>query len=493
MKMKKMWRKRKLLVIGIPTIAVVMAAVVVLFIYRNRTAEVRTSIEAGDHYLSELDYEQAIASYQQALKIDAKNREANLGLAEAYDANQMYVYAEDIYRSMLGDDDQQADIYERLAELYIRQEKLEEARELLDTAVERVDDPEIDKLYDTTRPQPPVFSQAGGEYRERICVAIEPAGERQTLYYTVDGTEPSAESPVYEKPLILPNGETTVKAIAVNASGYQSDAAEETYDIQIQDAEIELEEYAIERAIRDKLQIDYDRPIFNDDIAQITELYIIGNQFGFADDRYSVSLEKLQYDVDGNIYSAIGTGQIRTLNDLKYMPFLERVVVLYQHELDISGLAACGVLEELSLVGDGLTAGDIAVLSGLKTLNRLNLGWNQIGDISALDGLNGLVSLGLWGNQIREISPVGNLSELQYLDFSDNRVEDISSLTGLSKLEQLWMYHNAVRDISPLEKLGSLNTLMLRDNPIENPEAVRGIYPHLIRLDENLLMLGEDE
>ena len=81
----------------------VMLAVVLTAAFRqmNHRAEFRSSVEAGNRYLSELDHDRAIASYRQALDIDPKNVEANLKLAEAYDANQMYAYAEAVYKGML--------------------------------------------------------------------------------------------------------------------------------------------------------------------------------------------------------------------------------------------------------------------------------------------------------------------------------------------------------------------------------------------------------
>ncbi len=491
--MKKLWAKHKLLVLGVPCVLILMAAAFIGYLQFRKAANVRECIEAGNQYLSELDYEQAIASYRQALDIDEKNKEANLGLAEAYDANDMFPYAEAVYTNMLKDDDQQADVYQKLAELYIRQEKLEEARELLEKAVEKVEDEVVTELYYVARPEPPTVSVDGGTYTERFQLELKPSGERQTIYYTLDGTEPTTDSQVYTTPLILENGVTQLKAIVVNTTGYQSDIASWEYDLQIRDVLVELEEPLIEAIIREKLGLPYDQPIYNDDIERITEVYIVGTAVGTGEDQYNVLMEENAYSVDGYEYALYAEGQVATLNDLQYMPFLERVAVVYQPDLDISALAGCTELKELSLVGDNLDTNDIAVLQNLDKLEKLNLGWNQIQDISALDGLAHLTSLGLWGNQITNIAPVAGMADLEYLDFSDNAVTDITAVAGLTKLKQLWMYYNKIRDISSLANLSNLQVLMLRDNPISNPEEVRSVYPHLIRIDEDLLNLGGDQ
>lgn len=491
--MKKLWKNHKFIVLAIP-LAVVVAVILIMAVRQMQTrAEVRNNIEAGDRFLEELDYERAIASYQQALDIDPKNVEASLGLAEAYDGNQMYPYAEAVYKDMLDRDDAQSDAYVKLAELYIRQDRLDDARELLDTAIDRVDSEEVTALYAITRPEPPGISHDQGAYQDRIKVELLPAEETHTIYYTLDGTEPTAESPVYTEPLILRNGVTSIKTISMNSMGYSSDIATYEYDIQIEDVLVELEEPLIERIIREQLALPYGDPIYNDDIEQITQIYIVGNQVQTSENRYSVYLEENQYSVDGRTYSRSERGEIATLDDLRYMPFLEKVAVEYQPELDISALAQCSGVTELSLAGDDLENADLRVIGQMTQLTRLNLGWNQISDISALSGLANLTVLSLWGNNISDIGPAGSLSELTYLDFSGNQVSDIQALSGLSKLQQLWMYDNQVADIGTVTSLDALQVLMVRNNPIGNPEAVRGIYPHLTRLDVDLLNLGDKE
>lgn len=488
--MKKIFRKRNYVLWAILTAVILIVVIAVACRQVARSNEVRSSIEMGEFYLSELDYERAIVSYQMALDIDAQNTEASLGLAEVYEEQQMYAYAEAVYRNMLENDGAQAEAYERLAALYIQQGKLEEAKALLEQAVDRTDSEALARLYQDTRTAMPEASHAAGAYRERIRVELLSAEDTHTIYYTLDGTEPGLESRVYEEPIILKNGVTTVKAISVNALGYQSDIASYEYDIKIRSVEVTLAEPVIERLIRDKLEIPYNEPIYNDDIAQITQIYIVGDRIQSGNDNHSVYLEEKQYSADGNVYGIYGQGVITSLNDLRHMPFLEKVAVEYQTELDISALADCTEVTELSLVGDGLDSRDVEVLHDMPQLTRLSLGWNSITDLSALSGLTELTSLGVWGNRISSIQPAAELKQLTYFDFSDNLVEDISTLSEMTQLQQLWMYHNQVTDISSVTGLDELRVLMLRDNPIGNPEVVRSIYPHLNRLDVDLLQLG---
>jgi len=489
--MKKLWKEHKFILLAIPLAVVVFVIILIAFRRMESSAVVRESVEAGDRYLSELDYDRAIASYRQALDIDPKNVEVNLKLAEAYDANQMYAYAEAVYKSLLDERNVPSEAYVGLAELYLQQDRLEEAKVLLEEAMDRAESEEIALLYEATRPKPPTANYEEGAYSRRIRVELASSETDHTIYYTLDGTEPDADSAVYGEPLILRNGITVVKAVAVNALGYRSDVAAYTYDVQIEPQVVTLEEPVIERIIRNKLNIPYQDPIYNDDIEQITQIYIVGNGVQSGADDYSVYLEENQYSVNGNIYAVYGMGEVGGLNDLRLMPFLERVVVEYQPGLDISALADCPEVRELSLVGDGLEDGDIETLGWMTQLVKLNLGWNNLEDISGLAGLVNLESLGIWGNRIRSIQAAGGLSRLTYFDFSDNMVSDISYVAGLAQLKQLWMYRNQVADLSPVAGLEELQVLMVRDNPLANPEAVRGIYPHLNRLDVDLLGLGQ--
>lgn len=488
--MKKIFKKRHLIFLAVLLAAALIVIIVLVCRQVARANEVKSDIELGNRYLSELDYEQAIVAYHMALDIDAKNTEANLGLAEAYEAQQMYVYAEAVYQSMLENDDTQVEAYEKLAALYIRQNRQEEAKELLEQALSRTDSDELARLYEETHPEAPGASYAAGAYKERIRVELSPAEDTHIIYYTLDGTEPDRDARVYDEPIILKNGVTAIKAISVNPAGCQSDIVTYEYDIQIESVVVTLEEPTIERIIRDKLNIPYDEPVHNDDIEQITQIYIVGDSIWSEKDEHSVYLEENQYVADGYVYRVYGQGVIASLSDLRHMPFLEKVAVEYQPELDISALADCNGVKQLSLVGDNLDDQDIEALRGMTQLTKLNLGWNNIRDLSALSGLTELTALGVWGNHISSIQPAAGLSRLIYFDFSDNQVADISALSKMTELQQLWMYHNQVTDISSITYLGELRVLMVRDNPVGNPDAVRSIYPHLSRLDVDLLNLG---
>lgn len=68
----------------------------------------------------------------------------------------------------------------------------------------------------------PVFSMPSGTYYETIEVEITCATEGATIYYTIDGSDPTAESEIYAEPIVV-ESDMTIKAIAM-MEGYDNSA-----------------------------------------------------------------------------------------------------------------------------------------------------------------------------------------------------------------------------------------------------------------------------
>lgn len=75
----------------------------------------------------------------------------------------------------------------------------------------------------------PTFSLAGGTYTTEQNVTLACATSGATIYYTTDGTEPSASSTLYEGAITI-GTTTTLKAIAIK-NGVSSEVAEAVYTI----------------------------------------------------------------------------------------------------------------------------------------------------------------------------------------------------------------------------------------------------------------------
>ena len=100
------------------------------------------------------------------------------------------------------------------------------------TAVRYVDDVSITYSAGNEPPtcRTPTFSPAAGTFASAQNVTISSETDGATIYYTVDGTEPTTESNVYSRAIPV-NETTTIKAFAAKADYSNSAVASATYTI----------------------------------------------------------------------------------------------------------------------------------------------------------------------------------------------------------------------------------------------------------------------
>ncbi len=68
----------------------------------------------------------------------------------------------------------------------------------------------------------PVFSSPGGLFIDRKTIFINPSGQEGTIHYTLDGSQPGIQSPVYKDSLVLTKS-VTLKATTIFNSGLSSE------------------------------------------------------------------------------------------------------------------------------------------------------------------------------------------------------------------------------------------------------------------------------
>lgn len=102
----------------------------------------------------------------------------------------------------------------------------------------------------------PKFSVAGGTYHGVQTVAINCGTSGASIYYTLDGTTPSASSTAYTAPLSI-TATTTVKAIAVKGDK-KSEVAEATYTIEAATAVANIAAY---QNVDDDTYVQFSNPV----------------------------------------------------------------------------------------------------------------------------------------------------------------------------------------------------------------------------------------
>ncbi|MBR3008857.1 MAG: leucine-rich repeat domain-containing protein [Stomatobaculum sp.] len=418
----------------------------------------------GEKYFERGEYQEAVISYEKAAGLQEDNREVLMGLGEALAVTQDLEKAEESYRKAmdLGGDTSAACV--ELARVMISQGKLSEAKELVERESTGSQDERLLDLKRQMTVEAPAFSLPSGSYDSYQLLTLAEPVKGAVVYYTLDGTEPGADSEAFRGDLVLADPEITLTARAINAMGYQSDTVTMSYRITAPVTEYEPLNYQEgEMLHRALFNSSGGRPIYSYDLAKLRELCIVGTGYSYTQTELQGAVFTENKWKSGN-RSGAGTGSIRAPGFLGFCPFLKTLNIAFQSNFDISVLAGCTQLEELSLINDGIT--DISALSSLTGLKRLSLGWNEITDISVLSGMKELRSLGLWNNQISDITPLSGLKELRTLDVSGNQLTDASVCGELPELTELWVRRNRIQDLSFTDRLEDLRVLMAGENPV---------------------------
>ena len=156
---------------------------------------------------------------------------------------------------------------------------------------------------------------------------------------------------------------------------------------------------------------------------------------------------------------------IKDLTGMEHAVNLEEMWIEDAHISNLAPLTGLTKLRKLDTIKTDIS--DISPLSELTNLTRLNLYGSSVTDISPLRGLTKLTWLGFrYVNGISDYSPLAGLTNLKHLDLFRNRTSDISMLAGLINLETLILNENNIVDVSPLASLQNLETLILNENNI---------------------------
>ena len=437
-------------------------------------------LQQGKKYFERGDYQEAILTYDKAAQIDEDNPEILMGLGLAYADGQYYQKAEETYQEVLNLDGSNAEACLELAQVYLSQGKLDECKTLLEAMSAKIQNEEINNMYAQTRVAAPEFSLTSGAYDQYQLLEITSMPANSVVYYTLNGEEPTRQNNIFSEGIVISNPETTFRAKAYNNLGYSSETVTLDLKITVPVEKVIIEDSGMRYILEEYLGVNYRSDIYNYQLAQIRELYVVGEEYWYSQDELAGAHFDEEY-VNLNNDKFYTNGEVTDLTVLKYCPFLKSLNIVFEPELSLAGIENLTSLESLSLQHNHLV--DITPLSTLTGLKQLSLGWNDISDITPLSGLNNLQTLGLWGNDISDISALAEMESLYYLDISDNVVSDISVVSGMPHLSELWMYENEITDLSPVNSLTELQVLMVRNNPISNYGNVKERAYDLKRLD----------
>lgn len=397
-------------------------------------------------------YSRAVTYYNWAWQLDPENQEIPLALAEAYAGSGNYTKAEYTLVRAISARPQDVDLYVALCQVYVAQDKLLDAVQMLD----RTSDAEVKAALDELRPAAPVLSPENGYYTEYIEVTADGGGN--AVYLSIDGDYPSMEDDAYTGPVTLPGGETMVMAVAVDENQMVSQAVQNGYTIGGVVEPVTLNDPAIDAAVREQLGMTAGETLMTDDLWSIAELTLPDTVADLADLSHFTGLTTLTIqNVSGLDFSVLS--QLTSLQTLDLSG-----CTISTGSLDaIAGLTGLRVLR---LNNCALT--DINALSQLTALTELQLANNSLSEIGVMSLMLDLETVTLTNNPITSIAGLSACTKLKSLDISGCSVTSIASLSGKTALETLLAGNNQIADLSPLEGCTALSVLEVPYNLVSD-------------------------
>ena len=487
--MKKIFR---ILIPLILALAIVFSLVWYIFVYDR--SFVRDLLISSARTCANMGYSSASSMfYDMAYNHAGQDENVAIELANQYKEEGNYTKAEFTLSNAIADGGT-SELYIALCKTYVEQNKLLDAVTMLDN----IADPAIKAELEAQRPVITAIDPTPGFYSQYISVTLEAEGGQ--IYWSADREYPSISGNVYTEPLALPNGETTIQAVAVADSGLVSPLTMLGYTIGGVIEEVTFADEAIEAQVRTQLNLRADEVIYTDDLWAITSFSVPSNAGTLADlarMNYLTHLECTNVAVD-SLQSLSGLTLLQSidlsgsrlpngsLSYLSALPDLKTLKLSNCRLSSLSGLEGCPSLTALYLNNNALR--NLSPISGITTLKELYLQRNAVVEMDALKSLTDLQRLDVSYNSITTTAPAGNLKNLSWLNISNNRLTTLSGtgkLTNLTYLDvsynqlkkvdvvagcvnltELYMFNNNVSDILALKSLVKLKTLDFSHNKV---------------------------
>lgn len=187
-----------------------------------RTYDVQMKL--GDLALHTGKYEMAMDCYKRAEKLDKSRVQAYIGMADVLQKQGDDEAAEEILLDAIEKHTDSIELYQAAVDYYESRENLIGIRNLFS----RCEDEAVLEAFEDYQISEPQFSLNAGRYDSVQELTLSGTG---TIYYTLDGSDVSEDSPKYEAPIELAEGRTLVKAFCVNDKGIPSEVITQQYTI----------------------------------------------------------------------------------------------------------------------------------------------------------------------------------------------------------------------------------------------------------------------
>jgi len=436
-------KKTLKLVVALVVIFALLAAGYWFFFRYRPDITTDVLVDFADSQYNSGHYSMAIRCYRWADSLSPKNADTALKLAEAYHKSGNYTKTEYVLVHAIYDNPDDLRLYETLSRIYVEQDKLMDAQQMLDG----ISNAQAQAALAAKRPAAPVLSPEADYYSEYITVELQPTSPDSVCYLSLDGSYPSQQTDAYAGPVTLPGGQSLAYAVAVNADGLVSPLTVGAYTIAGVVEEVIFHDDTL-RAYTQELLHRGERSVLTSDLWGIEELNLPTELADTTDLSHYIGVRKLI----GRDLGALEYDFLAAMPQLNYLE-LDGCVVTEQ---TLKQIAACPALETLILSNCDLTM--ISPLAGIKTLRVLDLTDNSINALSAINGgeLENLEELYVGHNALTNLPVMRGFPSLKILDLSYNALSSVGGISACTSLERLNLSHNRMSSVTPLSALTNL-------------------------------------
>lgn len=221
---KKALRRKRRIVLLIMAVIVVLAGAGFYVVYQNSYNGIMKKAQKA---AQSKDYTTAEAYYKQAISKNTKKADAYTGLADVYQSQDKTDEGTTLFEEAVSKQSGNVELYKACMDFYLKSDQNMEIPELLDS----VNDSMLEKLSDYVVDEPKFSLEDSTTYDDVQKLLL--TADKDTIYYTTDGTDPDLTSTKYTSEGIqISEGETTIKAISVNKKGVPSSISKRIYTVE---------------------------------------------------------------------------------------------------------------------------------------------------------------------------------------------------------------------------------------------------------------------
>ncbi|MBR1703324.1 MAG: chitobiase/beta-hexosaminidase C-terminal domain-containing protein [Lachnospiraceae bacterium] len=235
-KSDKIQAGRRKIIAGWAMLVFFVAAVIWIGVKIVQYYSAEYQIEQAVKSTNSARYEDAIHYYERAMELEPTNTDLKLSIAQVYflknDKENYEYWLRAIIEDPRTEQEQLESIYGKLIAIYCAREEYQAIHDML------INCPlaSIRTTYQNYIAERPQFSVPSGEYEEVKALKMTASGGGK-IYYTLDGETPDASKTQYVSPILMEDGDFTVKAVYINENGVQSQVASAWYHITVTELE----------------------------------------------------------------------------------------------------------------------------------------------------------------------------------------------------------------------------------------------------------------